>query len=229
MAALNAMDATTDMDRFLSRWRWLGRSALLFQDGLTVYVDPVGVPADAPKADVVFLTHPCDDHCLEKDVDAVATPATVVAGPRDCVSKFRLNQMPMRPGEARDVLGMKVSPVAAYNTREGSHHAKDNGWLGYFIEFPGAGSIYYPGASSFVPEMRGLRPDVLFFPVAVHDGLTDGEVAPFLEELKPKLVIPIHHDAQRDGPALERLLGACRRLGIACGAGRGGGEGLRRP
>jgi L-ascorbate metabolism protein UlaG (beta-lactamase superfamily) len=215
MAALNT-EERAGMDRFLSRCRWLGRSSLLIQDGLTVYIDPVDVPPGSPKADVIFLTHPCGDHCMEKDVDAVATPATVVAGPRDCVSKFRLNQMPLRPGDVRDILRMAVKPVAAYNTREGSHHAKGNDWLGYFIQFPGSRSIYYPGASSFVPEMRGLRPDVLFFPVSVHDGLLENEVVPFLEELKPEVVIPIHHDSERDRAALERLLKACRGLAIDC-------------
>ena len=208
--------AKADMDRLLSRFRWLGRSALRFQDGLTVYVDPSGVPHDSPKADVVFLTHPCDDHCKESDVEAISTPATVVAGPRDCVSKFRLNQMPLRPGSEADILGMRVRPIAAYNTREGSHHAKGNGWLGYFIRFPGSASIYYPGASSFVPEMRGLRPDVLFFPVAVHDGLRDDEVLPFLEELKPGIAVPVHYRPDPDRPALERLRAACRKLGIDC-------------
>jgi L-ascorbate metabolism protein UlaG (beta-lactamase superfamily) len=206
-------DTGVDIDRFLSRVRWLGRSALLFQDGLTAYIDPAGAPAGSPKADVVLLTHPCDDHLVEEDVDSVATPATVVAGPRDCVSKFRLNQMPVKPGVDLDILGLKVKPVAAYNTREGSPHAKRNDWLGYFIRFPGAPSLYYPGASSFVPEMRGLRPDILFYPVAVRDGLLESELVPFLQELKPKLVIPIHHGPE-DRAALERLRAACRELAI---------------
>jgi L-ascorbate metabolism protein UlaG (beta-lactamase superfamily) len=204
------------LERFLSRCRWLGRSALLIQDGLTVYVDPVGAPAGSPKADVIFFTHPCGDHLVEKDVEAVATPATVVVGPRDCVSKFRLNQMPVKPGVDLDVLGLKVKPVAAYNTRKGSPHSRDNGWLGYFIQFPGSCSIYHPGASSFVPEMRGLRPDVLFFPVAIHDGLSENEVVPLLKELQPKVVIPIHHRPEQDRAALDRLVKACRGLGIAC-------------
>ena len=210
------VETKIDLDGFLLRCRWLGGSALLIQEGLTVYIDPAGAPAGSPKADVVFLTHPCGDHLVEKDVDAVSTPATVVAGPRDCVSKFRLNQMPVKPGVDLDILGMKVKPVAAYNTREGSPHFKGNDWLGYFIRFPGACSIYYPGASSFVPEMRGLRPEILFFPVAVHDGLLESEVVPFLEELAPKIVIPIHYVPERDRPALERVRAACRTMGIDC-------------
>jgi L-ascorbate metabolism protein UlaG (beta-lactamase superfamily) len=214
VAAVTGAPSAADLERFLSRSRWLGRSSLLLQDGLTVYVDPVDVPRGLPKADVVFLTHPCGDHCSEKDVEAVATPATVVAGPRDCVAKFRLNQMPLRPGESRDILGLSVKPVAAYNLRPESPHSRDRGWLGYAIRFPTC-SIYLPGASSFVPEMSGLRPDAVFLPLAVHDGIEEHEIIPFLRELRPSVVVPFHYQAECDRPALERLRAACDTLAIA--------------
>lgn len=200
-------------DEFLNRCRWLGGSSLLIQDlGLNVYVDPVAVPAIGPKADVIFLTHPCGDHCSPADVEAISTPATVVAGPRDCVSKFRLNQMPLRPGVRWEILGMDVTPVAAYNPREGTFHPRGNDWLGFFIRFKDF-AIYCPGATSFVPEMKDVHPDVMFFPVAAKDGFREDEFLPCLEALKPKVVVPVHY-APGDRKLLNVLLQACGRLGI---------------
>ena len=204
----------SDIDQFLARCRRLGGSSILIQHGGTAYIDPVDVPAGSPRADVVFLTHTCGGHCSEKDVEAISTPSTVVAGPRDCVSKFRLNQMPLHPGEPREILGMRVEPVAAYNPREGTYHPKGNDWMGFFIQFPGSLSIYYPGATSFVPEMRDVHPDVLFFPVAAHDGFREDEVVPFLETIKPKVVVPVNYSLEQDRKALDRLAQACRRLEI---------------
>jgi L-ascorbate metabolism protein UlaG (beta-lactamase superfamily) len=202
-----------DLDELLKHARWFGRSSLLIEDGaLKVYLDPVGMPADVPKADVVFMTHPCDDHFSVKDVEEISTPSTVVAGPRDCVSKFRLNQMPLRPDHPWEILGLKVKPIAAYNPREGTLHARGHDWLGYFIEFP-SGSVYLPGATSFVPEMKDLHPDVMFFPVAARDGLRENEFLPCLEALKPKAVVPVHYGPE-DRKAFDVLAKACGRLGI---------------
>jgi L-ascorbate metabolism protein UlaG (beta-lactamase superfamily) len=202
-----------ELDDLLKRVRWFGRSSLLIQGGgLNVYFDPAGAPPDGPKADVVFMTHPCDDHFNEKDVEAISTPSTVVAGPRDCVAKFRLNQMPLRPGVAWDILGLPVKPVAAYNPREGTFHPRHNDWLGYFVQFPGV-SMYLPGATSFVPEMKDLRPDVMFFPVAARDGFRPDEFVPVLTALQPKVVVPVHHGPE-DRKALEVLAQGCRKLAI---------------
>ena len=115
--------------------RRVGKSGFLIQDGLTVYVDPVDVPAGLPKADIVFLTGPGEGRYSPKDVEAVSTASTVVAGSKDCVARFRLNQLPVREGEVKNVLGLSVRIQAA----------GEPGCLSYVLHLPGGALLAAPG------------------------------------------------------------------------------------
>lgn len=95
------------------RTRWLGHAGFLIQGRLTVYVDPWNVPEGLPKADLILFTSGRERHCSADDVGKLATPQTIVAGPRDCVSRFRMNQLPMAPGETKDILGLRVEAAPA--------------------------------------------------------------------------------------------------------------------
>lgn len=87
-----------------------GRGGLRAQiAGLVVYADPVGVPADAPKADLVLLSAVDPKEVSERDVLAVSGPSTIVAGLPPSVSRFRLNQLPILQGQTREALGLTLT------------------------------------------------------------------------------------------------------------------------
>lgn len=201
------------MMELLDRIRWLGTAGFLIKDALTIYIDPVGLADGLPKADIVLLTHSHDSHCSKEDVEKIVTPQTIVVGPKDSVSRFRLNQLPMLPGETKRILGLEVRAVASYNAKEDTVHPARHNWLGFLLETRG-GSIYHTGDATWLPEMEGVRADVLLFPVEGRDAFGAEDEKLCLETVKPKAVIPMHFDPPGDLERLERLSRECGRLGI---------------
>ena len=81
---------------------------LLERGGLVVYIDPSGACAGLPKADIVCLSAVDPRRVSEEGVRAVSTPTTIVAGLPPCVSRFRLNQLPLLHGQSRQALGLEL-------------------------------------------------------------------------------------------------------------------------
>lgn len=76
--------------------------------GLTVYADPAAGEADWPRADLVLFTRRAPSAENLRAVSRLSTAQTIVVGLPSCVSRFRLNQLPVRPGETRRVLGVDL-------------------------------------------------------------------------------------------------------------------------
>ncbi len=199
--------------KLLDQISWLGGAGFLIKDKLTIYIDPIGLGDGLPPADVVLLTHSHDFHCSKADVEKIASPQTIVVGPKDCVSRFRLNQLPMLPGETKRVLGLEVTAVASYNAKEDTVHPARHNWLGFLVKTAG-GAIYHTGDATWVPEMETVRADVLLFPVEGRDAFGAEDERRCRETVKPKAVIPMHYDPPGDAARLDRLERECGRLGI---------------
>lgn len=91
----------------------LGRPAgegglLIERGGLAVYIDPSGPGEGLPKADIVCLSAVDPRRVSEEGVRAVSMPTTIIAGLPPCVSRFRLNQLPLLHGQSRQALGLEL-------------------------------------------------------------------------------------------------------------------------
>ena len=86
-----------------------GEGGLLIErGGIVVYIDPCGACEGLPKADIVCLSAVNPRRVPEEGVRAVSTPITIVAGLPPCVSRFRLNQLPLLHGQSRQALGLEL-------------------------------------------------------------------------------------------------------------------------
>ncbi|MBI3547464.1 MAG: MBL fold metallo-hydrolase [Elusimicrobia bacterium] len=132
--------------KLLERTRWLGKAGFLIDGRLKVYVHPSAIAGagDLPKADVVLVRENHPDHCSVPDVESVSVAQTVVAGPPECVCRFRLNQLPFAADQTKPLLGMKVTM-----TRRG-----------FLFEIDGV-RVYHPGSGE--PE-SDVAADVLLIP-----------------------------------------------------------------
>jgi L-ascorbate metabolism protein UlaG (beta-lactamase superfamily) len=70
-------------------------------------------------------------------------------------------------------------------------HPKDAGHVGYLITVKGV-TIYHPGDTDFIPEMKGLKPDVALLPVSGTYVMTAEEAAEAATAIQPKVAIPMH-------------------------------------
>lgn len=172
---------------------WLGHDAFRIEDqGKQIYIDPWKIPANAPKADYILVTHNHYDHFAPDDIARLSQATTKVISPADVAKEIKQNSMAMKPGEELTIDGLKIMAIPAYNIGK-QFHPKDKNWLGFIITLSDGTTIYHAGDSDFIPEMKSLKADVALLPVSGTYVMTANEAIEAANTFKPKVVIPMHY------------------------------------
>jgi L-ascorbate metabolism protein UlaG (beta-lactamase superfamily) len=174
---------------------WFRQAALRFADGQrTVYVDPWGIPNEAPPADVILITHAHFDHFQPDEIAKVATPDTQLVAPHDVANELTGNVTPVEPGERHEVGGLSFTTVPAYNTREEAldFHPKANKWVGYVFDYGGT-SYYHAGDTDHAPELDEIDTDVAFVPIGGHYTMDWEAAGGLVRSMEPKVAVPFHY------------------------------------
>jgi len=179
---------------------FIGHATLMFrQAGLVVHIDPVSQYADysqQPKADIILVTHDHGDHLDPKAIEAIRTGSTVLVGTAKCAQRVT-GMVAMGNGDSRDVRGVRIEAVPAYNvvnkrpTGE-PFHAKGDG-NGYVITF-GDKRVYVAGDTENTPEVKALKNiDVAFLPMNLPYTMTPEMVADAAKAFAPTILYPYHY------------------------------------
>ncbi len=83
-----------------------------------------------------------------------------------------------------------MEAVPSYNTNK-TFHPRTSGWVGFVITVEGR-RIYYPGDTDVIPEMEGIKADIVVIPVGGTYTMTAAEAADAVNLMKPVVAIPIH-------------------------------------
>ena len=196
---------------------WLGHDGFKFESGKeTLVIDPFKLSHEA-KADYLLLTHEHFDHSNAEDIGKVVKSGStvVVAIPASKEELSKVKSKPkeikyVKPGDKVKLGSFEVQAVPAYNTNKyaapGRHfHPKEDQKVGYIIKTSGGISVYHTGDSDFIPEMKGLKPDIALVPVSGTYVMTSDEAVEAVASINPKVAIPMHYasivgtkdDAQR--------------------------------
>jgi L-ascorbate metabolism protein UlaG (beta-lactamase superfamily) len=172
---------------------WLGHASFRIDDGAArIYIDPWKLPAGAPKADVVLITHAHFDHFSAEDIAKIEKPGTVFVTPADVAAKLKGKTVIVSaPGGAWQAGPVKVTAVAAYNVGK-DFHPKANGWVGYVVTLSTGQRIYHTGDSDATPEMKQVKADVALMPCGGTYTMTAAEVAAVASVFKPAILVPMH-------------------------------------
>jgi len=154
-----------------------------------------GLPEELEKADVILVTHHHKDHCKSVTVNRLRHADTLVIAPKHCIKELGKDIKVIEPGEEITFGDIKIKPVEAYNTEQGSStrkvHHKGYG-VGYLITIGGK-TIYHAGDTDFIPEMRALGAiDVALLPIGGTFTMDIQEAVETAIAIKPKIGIPMH-------------------------------------
>ena len=162
-----------------------------------IYIDPFKINKNYNDADIIFITHDHYDHYSEEDIDKVINENTTIIIPDELLTKLLrkgINKnaiITVEPNKNYMVQGIKFETISAYNTNK-TFHPKENGWVGYIIIINGI-RYYIAGDTYITEENKQVKCDVAFVPVGGTYTMDFKEAASLINEIKPKIAIPIHY------------------------------------
>ena len=162
-----------------------------------IYIDPFKINKNYNDADIIFITHDHYDHYSEEDIDKVINENTTIIIPDELLTKLLrkgINKnaiITVEPNKNYMVQEIKFETISAYNTNK-TFHPKENGWVGYIIIINGI-RYYIAGDTDITEENKQVKCDVAFVPVGGTYTMDFKEAASLINEIKPKIAIPIHY------------------------------------
>lgn len=175
----------------------LCHSSIRINKQKVIYIDPFKIDTNYNDADIIFITHDHYDHYSEEDIDKVKKEDTIIVAPEELLTKL------LRKGIRKDYIitvepnkeymteKIKFETIPAYNTNK-QFHPKENGWVGYIIEIKGI-RYYIAGDTDITEENKKVKCDVSFVPVGGTYTMDFKEAAQLINEIKPKIAVPIHY------------------------------------
>ena len=192
----------------------LCHSSIHMKRDMTIYFDPFQINHDYNDADIILITHDHYDHYSEEDIDRVVKKDTIIVAPMDLKEKllnhgFQIEQIVLvEPNQNYQIKGIEVHTIPAYNTNK-AFHKKEYGWVGYLIMLDGI-TYYIAGDTDITEENLQVRCDVAFVPVGGTYTMTYEEGARLVNQIHPKIAIPIHYGSivgtKEDGKKFSELL-----------------------
>lgn len=95
------------------------------------------------------------------------------------------------PNKEYETQGINFNTIPAYNINK-KFHPKENNWLGYIITINNV-KYYVAGDTDITDENRKVKCDVAFVPVGGTYTMDFKEAAQLINEIKPKIAVPIHY------------------------------------
>lgn len=137
------------------------------------------------------------DHYSEEDIDKVINENTTIIIPEELLTKLLrkgINKnaiITVEPNKEYVVKGIKFKTIPAYNTNK-TFHPKGNDWVGYIITINNI-RYYIAGDTDITEENKKVKCDVAFVPVGGTYTMDFKEAAQLINEIQPKMAIPIHY------------------------------------
>ncbi len=162
-----------------------------------IYIDPFKINQNYNDADIIFITHDHYDHYSEEDIDKIINEKTTIIIPEELLTKLlrkginRSTIITVEPNKKYTVQGIKFETIPAYNVNK-TFHPKENEWVGYIIEIKGI-RYYIAGDTDITEENKKVKCDVAFVPVGGTYTMDFREAAELINEIKPKVAVPIHY------------------------------------
>lgn len=176
---------------------WLGHASFLVEYGSKkIYIDPFVLPSKSEPADIILITHEHFDHFDMGRIKSINSDRTKFLGPMGVIKKSGFGT-PMQPGKVREIDGIKIEAVDAYNTNK-KFHPRGLG-VGYVIEIEEK-RIYHAGDTDAIEEMKSLKNIALaLLPIGGTYTMNVPEASQAAVSFTPKFLVPMHYNSDKYG------------------------------
>lgn len=162
-----------------------------------IYIDPFQLKDTPHDADYVFITHSHSDHFSIDDIRKVLKTSTILVVPakmeddaRELSAEIK-SIIPLKPGVYKELSGLEVETIPAYNTVK-PFHPKRAEWLGYILRIDGK-RIYIAGDTGATKEAKQVRCDIALVPVGGTYTMDVKRAAELVNIIRPEYAIPTHY------------------------------------
>ena len=185
--------------------KWLGHASFLIRTrGKRIYIDPY-VGDYSEEADVILVTHGHADHCDLEKLSMIRQSETLILTVAPCTEVIPSNNVvTMSPGDIKDIDGIKIHAVEAYNYKRfrspGVPFHPKGTQVGFIVESEEK-RVYHAGDSDYLDSMKNLSDVTLaLLPIMGRAVMDVDEAAEAAIAIRPKIAMPMH---RRDSDPME--------------------------
>ena len=181
----------------LDNVKFVKHSCIKICDNLVIYFDPFKIDKFYNDADIIFITHNHYDHYSEEDIKKVMKDDSFIVIPYDLEESVlnlgfkKNNVIKVKPNQQYEVLNIVFKTIPAYNIDK-NFHLRSYDWIGYIININNF-TYYIAGDTDKTLENSSVLCDVAFVPIGGTYTMNYLEAAELINEIKPKMVVPIHY------------------------------------
>ncbi len=172
-------------------------TSIRIRSTVTVYVDPFKIREEMHDADYVFITHSHYDHFSPEDIRKVINESTILVAPESMIDDVREVEsevkeiVAVKPGVYREISGLEIETIPAYNTIKPFHPRRAE-WVGYIFRLDGK-RIYVAGDTGLTKEARDVKCDIALLPVGGTYTMDAKKAAELANIIRPEYAIPTHY------------------------------------
>lgn len=177
--------------------KWLGHSTIKFIKDKIIYIDPYNLKEYFNDADTIFITHNHYDHFSKEDIKKCMNKNTKIIVTKDLYDDalelgfLEKNIISVLPNIDYKLENISFYTIPAYNINK-KFHPKANNWVGYIINIDNT-KYYIAGDTDITMESKKVKCDIAFLPIGGTYTMDYSEAAMLVNEIEPKMVIPIHY------------------------------------
>ena len=170
------------------------QSAIKLSSNKNIYFDPFKIDEKLNDSDYIFITHDHYDHYDENSINNIINAKTTIIIPKileDKVKTLTNNYLVVEPNKTYKIDNLEFTTVRAYNVNK-KFHPKEANYVGYILTIDNV-TYYIMGDTDALDENKNINVDVCFIPIGGYFTMDYKEAADYINEIKPKKVIPIHY------------------------------------
>lgn len=167
----------------------LNHASIKLSSDKIIYFDPYDIKEKWHDADYIFITHDHYDHYDNESIKNIKNDSTKIIVPK-CL-KNKPNNLIVEPNNKYEIDEIKFEVIPSYNIKK-DFHPKEKNYVGYNI-FLDNNYYYIMGDTDRTFEANQVKTDICFVPIGGTYTMDVEEAVSYINNLKPKKVIPIHY------------------------------------